>query len=161
METYRSSAEAAADKAELKRLLSALNAANSSLRLDECRAWRINGRHGHITTYGPSGLAWQLYVACRSMRHWTAIKQRLQFCAVTQDGDDEGVLRLDLPTKAEAAAIRKALAIRQAGSTPANAFQSSLANEGFRAPQPAEAPSPVQNPPAGSRGAETPILPTP
>jgi hypothetical protein len=140
METYRSSAEAAADKAELKRLLSALNAAKTSLRLDECRAWRINGRRGHIAAWG-DGKSWLLFVQCRSARHWTATKARLSFCRVTQDGDDEGVLRLDrLPTKAEAAAIRKALAIRQTGPAPANAFEFSSANEGFRAPEPAEAP---------------------
>lgn len=162
METYRSSVEATADKAELKRLASALNAAKASLRLDECRAWRISGRRGHIITYGPSGSGWLLYVGCRSARHWTWTKKRLDFCQVTQDGDDEGVLRLDrLPGKAEAAAIRKALAIRQTGPAPANAFESSTANEGFRAPESAEASSPVSLPPTGSRGAETPILPCP
>ena len=47
-------------------------------------------------------------------RHWTATKQRLAFCTVTQDGDDEGRLRLhDLPTTDQAAAIRDALGIQK------------------------------------------------
>lgn len=144
METYRSSVEATADKAQLKRLASALNAAKASLRLDECRAWRINGQHGHITTYGPSGSGWQLYVACRSSQHWTWTKKRLDFCQVTQDGDDEGCLRLiEMPTEEQAAAIRKVLGIWQARPAPANAFESSSANEGLLAPGSTKAPSPV------------------
>jgi hypothetical protein len=103
METYRSSAEATADKAELKRLASALNAAKASLRLDECRVWHLKGRRGHIAAWG-DGKSWLLFVQCRSARHRTATKSRLSFCRVTQDGDDEGALRLDrLPTKTEAA----------------------------------------------------------
>jgi hypothetical protein len=86
------------------------------------------------------GESWLLFVQCRSARLWAATKARLSFCEVTQDGDDEGVLRLDrLPTKAEASAIRKALAIRQTGPAPANAFESSSAYEWFRAPVSTEA----------------------
>jgi hypothetical protein len=124
--TYRSSAEAAADKAHLKRLASALNAANTSLRLDECRAWRISGRRGHIITYGPNGSGWLLYVICRSPQHWTWIKKHLDVCQVVQDGDDEGCLKLtELPTAEQATAVRKSLGIRQARPVPANAFGSS------------------------------------
>jgi hypothetical protein len=53
-----------------------------------------------------------LYVACRSVRHWTETKARPAFCAVAQDGDDEGVLRLHrLPTPA--AVIPEFLGIRK------------------------------------------------
>lgn len=106
-----------ADKASLKRLLDALRGAGNSLRLDECGDWRIRGRCGHIAAWG-DGETWSLYVQCRSSRHWTATKQRLDFCRVMQDGDDEGVLRLmALPAPEQAAAIRKALGIRQPGPT--------------------------------------------
>ena len=66
-----------------------------------------------IHTWG-DGKTWSLYAACYSARHWTATKARLAFCAVTQDGDDEGVLRLhQLPTADQAAVIREVLGIRK------------------------------------------------
>jgi hypothetical protein len=66
-----------------------------------------------VHTWG-DGRAWALYVACRSAQHWTWTKKRLAFCKVTQDGDDEGVLRLHrLPTPDEAEAIRDILGVRK------------------------------------------------
>jgi len=66
-----------------------------------------------VHTWG-DGKCWVLFVACHSTRHWTATKQRLGFCTVTQDGDDEGCLRLrQLPTVAQASVIRDALGIRK------------------------------------------------
>ncbi|MEX0853889.1 MAG: hypothetical protein WD036_11495 [Bauldia sp.] len=54
------------------------------------------------------------YVTCRSARHWTATKRRLGFMTVTQDGDDEGCLRLfRLPTPEESALIRDTLGLRK------------------------------------------------
>jgi hypothetical protein len=93
-------------------LVGALNAWSRSIRRDECGDWRINGTSGHI--YADPAGGWRLYVACRSARAWTAAKGRLGFCRVTQDGDDEGMLYLAaMPTKVQAAAIRKALGIRK------------------------------------------------
>ena len=56
-----------------------------------------------------------LYVTTnQSARRWTNIKARLDFCRVSQDGDDEGALVLDrLPTAAEGEAIREALGLRK------------------------------------------------
>jgi hypothetical protein len=55
-----------------------------------------------------------LYVSCHSPRHWTATKARLAFCKVTQDGEEEGCLRLfHLPTPDQAEAIRDALGIQK------------------------------------------------
>jgi hypothetical protein len=55
-----------------------------------------------------------LYVSCHSPRHWTATKARLAFCKVTQDGEEEGCLRLfHLPTLDQAEAIRDALGIQK------------------------------------------------
>jgi hypothetical protein len=49
-----------------------------------------------------------------SAQHWTWTKKALAFCTVTQDGDDEGCLRLHaLPTPQQAKAIRAALGIRK------------------------------------------------
>jgi hypothetical protein len=68
---------------------------------------------GSIHTWGDAR-TWVLFVACRSVRHWTATKARLAFCTVTQDGDAEGCLRLDhLPTDAQTTAIRETLGIRK------------------------------------------------
>lgn len=46
---------------------------------------------------------------------------------------------------------------RQMGPAPANAFESSTANEGVLAPELAEASSPDISAPTGSRSAENPI----
>jgi hypothetical protein len=57
---------------------------------------------------------WLLFAGCHSVRRWTATKRCLSFCEVTQDGDDEGCLRLGgLPTPERAEAIREALGIRK------------------------------------------------
>ncbi len=75
--------------------------------------WIIGGRRGAIHTWG-DGKTWGAYVVARSTRHWTMIKRRLAFMTVTQDGDDEGCLRLfALPTPEEAALIRDALLLRK------------------------------------------------
>jgi hypothetical protein len=84
-----------------------------ALRRDECGAWCIFGKRGSIHTWG-DGNTWVLFVAARSRRHWAATKVRLSFCGVTQDGDEEGCLRLhQLPSPEQAAAIRDALGIRK------------------------------------------------
>jgi hypothetical protein len=112
-DTYDSAADADADRGQQKALLAALCAWDRALRRDECGAWRVSGKQGSIHTWG-DGRSWVLYVACRSERHWTATKARLSFCTVTQDGDDEGCLRLhQLPTVAQATVIRDALGIRK------------------------------------------------
>jgi hypothetical protein len=64
-------------------------------------------------TSAGDGKSWVLFVACRSARHWSA-KEDLSFCRLTQDGEDEGCLRLQqLPTAAQAIAIRDVLGIRK------------------------------------------------
>jgi hypothetical protein len=50
----------------------------------------------------------------QSPRRWMNVKQRLAFCRIMQDGDDEGCLHLyRLPTPAEVVQIREALGIRK------------------------------------------------
>jgi hypothetical protein len=105
--------DADVDRIQQQSPLVALNAWGRALRRDECGAWRIDGKRGSIHAWG-DGATWILYVSCRSGRHWTAAKKRLSFCDVTQDGDDEGCLRLHrLPTPEPAAVIRDVLGIRK------------------------------------------------
>jgi hypothetical protein len=112
-DTYNSAAEAEADRAQQQALLEALGAWDRALRRDECGAWCISGHRGSIHTWG-DGRTWVLFVACRSARHWMATKARLSFCTITNDGDDEGTLRLhEPPTAHQAAVIREALGIRK------------------------------------------------
>src|SRR5215218_3799198 len=92
----------------------ALQAASTALRRDECGAWRITGTKGHIYTWGDRE-SFLLYVKVgRSKKKWTYNKRNLAFCTVTQDGDDEGCLRLNgLPDEDQAAWIRATLGIRR------------------------------------------------
>ena len=93
-------------------MLAALDASSRSLRRDVCGDPAINGRAGHICA---DGAGYLLYVHTGELvRRWGSIKRHLAFCCVTQDGDDEGCLRLDrLPTSTEADCIRKALGIKR------------------------------------------------
>lgn len=113
MLTYRSKAEAIADRDIQRRLMQALHATYTALRRDECGGWRINGTRGHVYTWGGDG-GWLLFVASGSARRWTADKKRLAFCLVTQNDDDEGVVRMfGPPTPEQAAVLRQVLGIRR------------------------------------------------
>lgn len=107
-----SSAGAHRMRSRLEMLLSALDASLTALGPDDCGDWAIFGKLGHIYIDGQGFL---LHVTTgESARRWFNVKQRLNFCRLTQDGDDEGCLHLDhLPTKIEASAIREALGIRK------------------------------------------------
>jgi len=127
--TYDNAAEAEADRAQQLRLLAALGAWVRALRRDELAAWRIQGTRGHIYT---DGKAWVMYVSGRSARHWSAVRAKLAaFCAITQDGDDEGVARLhDLPAPEQAEVIREALGIRKRVAV-SNSWRQRLRRIGF------------------------------
>ena len=78
------------DRASLLALMAALDASPLALQRDLSRG---EGRKGD---------------------RWGAIKDKLSFCQLRQDGDDEGCLHLDhLPTACQAEAIRDALHIRK------------------------------------------------
>jgi hypothetical protein len=111
--TYASRDQAQDDRQQQERLLAALEAAPVQLRRDECGSWVIAGRRGTIQTWG-DGESWLVYVRCRSRQHWTYSKRRLAFMTVTQDGDEEGCLRLfTLPTPPEAVVVRDVLGLRK------------------------------------------------
>ena len=88
------------------------------LHRDEGRRgnYGIHGKWGHIYIDGKGFL---LCVTAKgerdqSPRRWTSIKRRLEFCRITQDGDDEGCLYRDqLSTPVQAGLIRQALGIRK------------------------------------------------
>jgi hypothetical protein len=108
---YRINAQIARPRSRMLDLLAGLDASEKGLCRDGCGDWLIWGANGHIYADGDGFL---LVVSGRSARGWTWAKQRLSFCRVTQDGDDEGCLHLDrLPATDEAAEIRDILGIRK------------------------------------------------
>jgi hypothetical protein len=96
---------------DLDDLVKHLSCQDRAYRRDECGDWMIEGKQGHIHAH-PEGF--YLYCAPGSPKAWTYAKRALFFCEVTQDGDDEGFLKLvRLPTDAEAEIIRDKLGIRK------------------------------------------------
>lgn len=92
-------------------LMDALNCSPVCRKRDECGTWIIEGKSGYIYDQ-PEGF--YLFCSPGSARAWGFAKKALDFCAVTQDGDDEGFLRLDdLPTPEQAVVIRDKLGIRK------------------------------------------------
>jgi hypothetical protein len=113
METYENSRAQAEDRGLLYEFLGALDGARKAIWLDECRLWAIHGKRGYISTWG-DGKSLLLHVQCKSRRHWTWTKKRLSFCTVTQDGDQEGCLKLSgMPTREQSIEIRSALGIHR------------------------------------------------
>ena len=111
--TYRDRDQERDDRRQQERLLAALDASPSQLRRDEAGWWIIAGRRGAIHTWG-DGKTWSACVRCRSRQHWTYTKRRLAFMTVTQDGDEEGCLRLlHLPTPEESALVRDVIGLRK------------------------------------------------
>ena len=108
------------DREPLETMLEALDASPGALRRPACRGWagdyQITGRLGHILADG-DGFLLHIHTGDTdepTPRRWNNVKGRLAFCRLMQDGDDEGILRLDrLPTAAEADLVREALGIRK------------------------------------------------
>ncbi len=102
---------------ELLAFREALGSASTALRRDENGDWRIKGKLGFIyavpgTLDEPGQESFQLYCERETKQAWTWAKKLLSFCAVSQDGDTEGVLFLGrLPTPAEAETIRDVLGV--------------------------------------------------
>jgi hypothetical protein len=101
------------DRANLDTFLTAIDASPITLERPVCRGWigdyQITGKFGHVLADHPGYL---LYVT-GTVQRWKKAKRVLPGTA-TQDGDDEGIIRLDrLPTPAEAEAIRDVIGIRR------------------------------------------------
>jgi len=100
-----------ADRDLLIILTGILRVSKGRLRRDLCGDWIISGRRGRILTDGVDIYA---YLPAGTARRWKKAKQNLNFMAVTQDGDEEGILRLDeMPTPTQAEMIRKAVGLRK------------------------------------------------
>lgn len=84
-------------------------------RVTRVHDWAIFGRFGHIYAI-PDGFQFMIINNDKPRTaRWTNVKQRMAFCQLTQDGDDEGAFVLNrLPTSNEAKIIREALAIPKA-----------------------------------------------
>lgn len=100
------------DRTKLAAFAATIGAAKTSLRRDACGDWCITGLIGHISTDGATLYA---SLGCSSARAWTNAKRNLSFLTIHQDGDSEGVLRLDRPLPADQAeTLRTTLRIRKA-----------------------------------------------
>jgi hypothetical protein len=89
-DTYVTAAEAEADREQQRSLLTALNAWD---RAAQGRMQRVVHHGQGLYSWG-DGKTWIIYARCRSEKHWAYTKRRLSFCTVTQDGEDDGCLRL-------------------------------------------------------------------
>lgn len=99
-----------ADRDLLLDLVDALNVSKNRLRRDECSHWNIVGRRGHVCT---DGAGMYVFLACKTKRRWESAKRELGLI-VTQDGDDEGVMRLDeRPSEPQAETLRRLLGLRK------------------------------------------------
>jgi hypothetical protein len=101
------------ERSHLGAFLTAIDGSATALERPHCRGWigdhQITGKHGHVLAAYPGFL---LYVT-GTVQRWKKAK-RLLPGTVTQDGDDEGIIRLDrLPTAAEVEAIRGVIGIRR------------------------------------------------
>jgi hypothetical protein len=101
------------DRDALQQFCDAVDTRPVLLKPDEYNDWRLSGTHGHVYATPEAG-AFYIYVAFRTSMGWTAAKDLLAFCTISQDGDDEGILRLErLPHGS-----REAKAIRQVVGLP-------------------------------------------
>ncbi|MFK4561889.1 hypothetical protein ABIF94_002488 [Bradyrhizobium ottawaense] len=102
----------AADRAKLAAFAATMGASKTSLKRDACGDWTITGLIGHISTDGSEIYA---HLSCSRARAWTSAKSRLSFATLSQDGDTEGVLKIDRSLMAgQAETLRTTLRIRKA-----------------------------------------------
>lgn len=107
----RAQADRSEDKRLLQQLSDSLETSYQRIRLDECGDWNIFGRKGKIST---DTKLWYVYIPGQTKRQWNAAKHKLKFMEVSQDGDEEGILKLErMPNLEEAKIIRKVLGLRQ------------------------------------------------
>lgn len=98
------------DKRLLNTLSKYLKISPSRMRLDVYGDWNVVGKKGKIFT---DGQLWYLYVSPENSRVWNNIKKKLAFMDLSQDGEDEGILKLErMPSESEAKVVRKVLGMR-------------------------------------------------
>jgi hypothetical protein len=103
MNVIKSRLESGCSASDIRDLHHSLHTSSELVR-DECGGWNIIGSRATIYTDGQFGDDWYLYTKCS----WSRVKRALSFMQLHQDGDHEGVLKLDrFPTSEEARLIRK------------------------------------------------------
>jgi hypothetical protein len=112
------------DRVLLLVIVAALRVSKANLRRDPCGDWNIvrrrDRRRGHIWIDGvgghiaTDGVWYYVHLRLPTKRKWENAKRKLNFLTVTQDGDDEGVLKMsDLHTAEQAKIIRRLLGLRK------------------------------------------------
>lgn len=107
----RAQADRSEDKRLLQKLSDYLQTSYQRIRLDECGDWNIIGSRGHVFT---DAKLWYVFVGGESKRSWNSVKSKLKFMELSQDGDAEGILKLErMPSEKEAETLRKVLGLRK------------------------------------------------
>lgn len=95
----------------IKELQESLGTSTPVIR-NECGDSNLFGKKGKVFVDSPKYPFWYIFIS--ETRQWNQIKKRLSFMIVSQDGDNEGILKLDrFPTKTEASVIRKIVGLRK------------------------------------------------
>lgn len=93
------------DKIFLTEMAIKMGVSERRIRLNEYR-WVI--LQGDRSTINYDGKWWYICFLDLTPIKWKNVKKKLSFMEVSQDGDDEGILRLDrMPTEIEFEIIRK------------------------------------------------------
>jgi hypothetical protein len=112
----------AQDRVELGTLLTALNGAKRSMRLDECGDWMLDGKHGQVRACNG---AFSIYIDVGSQLAWTWAKRKLAGIATMMlDADQDGVLTMTrMPNVGEALIVRGYVGLRQTRDMPPDRAQ--------------------------------------
>lgn len=116
---YRNIAELIEDKRRIDLLADTLQISRRHVRKDTCDQWTIIGHSAHLQTVNED--CYLLYVETYSTRKWGAIKRKAETFGwkVSQDGDDEGCIILDLPNAIQAKFLRSVLGLKKLALRPA------------------------------------------
>jgi hypothetical protein len=112
---YHNIFELVEDKQRIEQFADALDVSHRNIHKDGYGQWTISGKTGsHLQSWGDQS-TYLLYVTAHSARKWGAIKRKAKSFAweVTQDGDEEGCLRVGLPNKTQSGFVRSLLGLRR------------------------------------------------
>jgi hypothetical protein len=103
------------DRRILLNLCKVIKISPKRIKKDDCDYYTIYGTKGYIQTWGDNeGKSFLVRPYTHTKRKWGLTKRKLSFMEVTQDGDEEGILKFTLPLEEhQANLIRKALGIRK------------------------------------------------
>jgi hypothetical protein len=118
---YRNILGLVQDRERMELLADALDISRRNVQRDECGQWTIQGKRGGLLQTFDDVL-YLLYVQNGSSRKWGWTKRKAEALGIeiTQDGDDEGCFRLELPNRLQSAFIRNTLHLRKKPERPSN-----------------------------------------